>query len=75
MPDQEDTSKLEAALARLQEERVVAAQKHTQALAEHHRRFHPVWGQLLKAGYVQRAVSSDWKQRSAKKNQKNVSLS
>ena len=33
---------------------VLAAQvreKHRALLAQHHERFHPVWGQLLKTGY------------------------
>ena len=26
-------------------------EKHRALLAQHHERFHPVWGQLLKTGY------------------------
>ena len=26
-------------------------EKHRALLAEHHERFHPIWGQLLKTGY------------------------
>ena len=27
------------------------AQQHSELLAAHHRHFHPIWGQMLKAGY------------------------
>lgn len=30
---------------------VQVREKHRALLAQHHERFHPVWGQLLKTGY------------------------
>ncbi|KAK9843987.1 hypothetical protein WJX81_001142 [Elliptochloris bilobata] len=38
-------------VANLREQQDAVRERHRALLAEHHERFHPVWGQLLKTGY------------------------
>ena len=53
MPEEETSRSrwLAARIAQLTEQCASVRDRHSRLLAEHHARFHPVWGQLLKTGY------------------------
>lgn len=49
--DEDDIGKLLEAVDNLKMQRDEVRQKHRALLREHHGRFHPIWGQMLKTGY------------------------